>query len=150
MITPAEARLSRDVDAPGRALDATPESAGRAPSRGRRVALLHYWVVHVRGGEAAFFEMARAIPEADLFFLHYRPELIPPDLRHRVAGASFLQHRPFRALPYRALLPLLPRAVDSLDLSDYDLVLSSSAGWTHGARPAPQGTRLTYAQSWPR
>jgi len=114
-----------------------------------RVAVIHYWVVWQRGGEKVAFEIARAFPEADVYFLHYDPAEIPPDIAPRVRGTSFLQHIPARRNTYRAMLPLLPLAADRLKLDGYDLLISSSAGWTHGVN-ASGARHLCYMHSPPR
>lgn len=115
-----------------------------------RVAIVHPWVQHVRGGEKVFFELARAYPEADLFVLHCQAKALPPDIRRRLRGTSFLQRFPFHALPYRALLPLLTTAVESLDLSRYDTIISSASGWTHGVIPGEGAHHVSYVHSPPR
>lgn len=108
-------------------------------------------MVHVRGGEKTFFELARAFPTADLFTLHYRPDALPDDIAGRLKGTSFLQGRPFRQIPYRAHLPLLPWAVESLAaIRGYELVISSSFGWAHGVPLSADARHLCYMYSPPR
>src|SRR5688572_30810590 len=111
---------------------------------GTHMAIVHPWVHHVRGGEKVFFELARAFPHADLYLLHCGREVLPPDIGARLTGTSFLQRFPFRTMPYRSLLPLLPVAVESLDLSGYDLILSSASGWTHGVIPGDNARHVSY------
>ena len=115
----------------------------------RRIAVVHPWVVNVRGGEKVFFEIARALPTADLFVLHCRTERLPSDLRPRLRAVSFLQG-PARVVPYRALLPLLPLAASSLDVRAYDLVVSSSFGWAHGVSVAEDAMHVCYMHAPPR
>lgn len=115
---------------------------------GRRVAIVHPWLVEVRGGEKVFFEMARALPHADLFLLFGRIDRLPSDLRPRLKATTFLQALPKRA--YRASLPLLPLAVESLPLHGYDLVLSSASGWTHGVLLDDGALHVSYVHSPPR
>ena len=115
----------------------------------RRVAIVHPWVVEQRGGERVFFEMARMWPSADLFVLFHRKGAIPGDLSPRL-HTSFLQRLPLPREGYRTTLPLLPRAVESLDLSGYDLVISSSSGWTHGVATGTDAVHVSYIHSPPR
>jgi glycosyltransferase involved in cell wall biosynthesis len=112
--------------------------------------VLHPWALQPRGAERTFFELARALPTADVFFLHYDPRVLPPDIEARVEGASFLHREPWRRLPYRAMLPFLPTAVESLRLTRYDVVVSSSFGWTHGALTGDVATHVSYMHSPPR
>jgi len=116
---------------------------------GRRVAIVHPWVIELRGGERVFFELARMWPEADLYLLFHRDGAIPPDLMPRLR-TSFLQKVRLPRRSYTATLPLLPRAVESFDLSSYDLVVSSSSGWAHGAIAAPGSSHISYMHSPPR
>lgn len=114
------------------------------------VAIVHYWLHHVRGGEKVFFELARAFPEADLYFLHGDPTRLPVDVSTRFRGQTFLGRQLVRRIPYRAMLPLLPAAARSLDLSSYQTVISSSAGWAHGVRTSAGANHVCYMHSPPR
>lgn len=94
-----------------------------------RVALVHYWLLGMRGGEKVLEAMCRAFPEADIFTLFYDPEAVSPLIRSRTVRASFLN--PFRRV-YRSLLPLMPLALEDFDLRSYDLVISSESGPAKG------------------
>ncbi|HLF71279.1 MAG TPA: glycosyltransferase [Dehalococcoidia bacterium] len=115
----------------------------------RRTAVLHPWLVETRGGEKVFFEIARLFPEADLFLLFGRRDAFPADLAPRIR-TTFLSKLPIPRGGYRALLPLLPYAVESIDLSAYDTVISSSSGWTHGALARDGATHVCYMHTPPR
>ena len=69
------------------------------------------------------------LPEADIFTLFYDPDRVSPAIRSHRVQTSFLQ--PFRK-HYRSLLPLMPMALESLDLRGYDLVVSSESGPAKG------------------
>ena len=94
-----------------------------------RVALVHYWLLNCRGGEKVLEAICRLFPEADLFTLFYAPENVSPLIRSRNVRASYLN--PLRKI-YRNLLPLMPMALESFDLRDYDLVISSESGPAKG------------------
>ena len=115
---------------------------------GLRIAVVHPWLVEVRGGEKAFFEMLRAFPGADPFLLFGDLTQVPADLRDRRWRTSLLQPFPRRA--YRATLPLLAAAAESLPVSSYDVVVSSSAGWAHGVRHGQAAVHMAYVHSPPR
>jgi len=85
-------------------------------------------------------EILRLYPDADLFALvDFLPHAERGALHGKRARTSFLQHIPFARSGFRMLLPLFPRAVESLDVSAYDLVISSSHAVAKGARTrAPQ------------
>jgi hypothetical protein len=82
-----------------------------------RCAIVHYWLLGMRGGEKVVEGLARLLPDADIYTLFYDPERVSPLIRSRVVQSSFLN--PFRRV-YRSLLPLMPLALEAFDLRDYD------------------------------
>jgi glycosyltransferase involved in cell wall biosynthesis len=94
-----------------------------------RVAIVHYWLLGMRGGEKVVEALCRLLPEADLFTLFYDPARVSPLIRSRRVTASFLN--PMRRA-YRSLLPLMPVALEHFDLRGYDLVISSESGPAKG------------------
>jgi glycosyltransferase involved in cell wall biosynthesis len=102
-----------------------------------RAAIVHYWLVNMRGGEKVLEALCRLLPDADIFTLYYDPERVSPFLRSRRIHTSFLN--PLRR-HYRALLPLAPMALEHFDLRGYDLVVSSEAGPAKGVLTT-SGTR---------
>lgn len=94
-----------------------------------RSAIVHYWLLGMRGGEAVVEALCRMLPDADIFTLFYQPEMVSPLLRSRRIVTSFLN--PLRN-HYRSLLPLMPMALESFDLRGYDLVVSSESGPAKG------------------
>ena len=97
--------------------------------QGMRVAIIHYWLLGHRGGEKVLESICRIYPEADIFTLFYEPNLVSPLIRSRNVVSSFLN--PLRRF-HRSLLPLMPLAVESFDLRNYDLVISSESGPAKG------------------
>ena len=94
-----------------------------------RVAIIHYWLLGMRGGEKVVEALLRLYPDADLFTLFYEPDKISPLIRSKRVTPSFLNAgRRF----YRSLLPLMPLALEQFDLRDYDLVISSESGPAKG------------------
>jgi glycosyltransferase involved in cell wall biosynthesis len=102
-----------------------------------RVAIVHHWLLNMRGGEKVVESLCRLLPEADVFTLFYEPGKVSAEIRKHNVRSSFLQ--PFRKY-YRALLPLMPMALESLDLRGYDLVISSESGPSKGVL-LPSATR---------
>jgi glycosyltransferase involved in cell wall biosynthesis len=102
-----------------------------------RVAIVHYWLLNQRGGEAVLEALCRMLPGADLFTLFYDPARVSPTIRAQRIRASFLN--PLRRW-YRSLLPLMPLALEQFDLSGYDLVISSESGPAKGVL-VPSGAR---------
>src|SRR4051794_5907089 len=100
--------------------------------RPRRVALVHDFLLDVRGAERVFAAICDMYPQADLFTAVYDEAGTDGRFGHRRVNTSFLQRLRPTARTFRALLPLYPYAMESLDLSGYDLVISSSSAWAHG------------------
>ncbi|HLJ14508.1 MAG TPA: glycosyltransferase [Bryobacteraceae bacterium] len=94
-----------------------------------RAAIVHYWLLNMRGGEKVVEALCRLLPGADIFTLFYDADRVSPAIREHRVQASFLQ--PFRK-HYRSLLPLMPMALENLDLRGYDLVVSSESGPAKG------------------
>jgi glycosyltransferase involved in cell wall biosynthesis len=94
-----------------------------------RAAIVHYWLMNMRGGEKVVEALCRLLPDADIFTLFYDPDRVSPVIRSHRVHASWLQ--PFRK-HHRSLLPLMPMALESFDLRGYDLVASSESGPAKG------------------
>jgi glycosyltransferase involved in cell wall biosynthesis len=92
-----------------------------------RVAIVFEWFQRFGGVERVVAEMREAFPSADLFALVHDPEsLVGTPLEGAPVRTSFIQLLPWAKERYRFYLPLMPIAVEQLDLRPYDIVLSSS------------------------
>ncbi len=109
-----------------------------------RVALVHDFLLDLRGAERVFSTLCEIWPEADIFTPVYDERGTEGRFAHRTIKTSYLQRLRPTARNFRALLPLYPLAVESFDLSDYDLVVSSSSAWAHGVIPAPGAVHVCY------
>lgn len=109
-----------------------------------RSAIVHYWLLNMRGGERVVEALCRLLPEADLFTLFYDPDRVSPVIRSHVVKTSFLN--PFRRY-YRSLLPLCPVALEHLDLRGYDLVISSESGPAKGVLTSSHTRHVCYCHS---
>ena len=91
-----------------------------------KVALVHDWLTGMRGGENVLEVFCELFPDADIYtLLHVKGALSETIERHHIT-TSFLQKFPAAEKKYRWFLPLMPKAIESLKLEGYDLVLSSS------------------------
>jgi glycosyltransferase involved in cell wall biosynthesis len=104
-----------------------PETSPPAP----RVALVHDFLLDVRGAERVFTELCNMWPRAPIYTAVYDEQGTEGRFAGRTVHSSFLQRLRPSARTFRALLPLYPAAIESFDLSDYDLVVSSSSAWAH-------------------
>ena len=109
-----------------------------------RTAIVHYWLLGMRGGEAVVEALCRLLPDADIFTLFYRPDAVSPFLRSRRIVTSFLD--PFRN-HHRSLLPLMPMALESFDLRGYDLIVSSESGPAKGVIVPSTARHVCYCHS---
>ncbi len=101
-----------------------------------RVALVHDWLVRMRGGERCLEALLGVYPEADVFTLLHVPGAVSPVIERRLKATSFVNRLPAVRRVYPYYLPLFPRAIEQFDLSDYDLVISVSHCVAKGARAA--------------
>jgi glycosyltransferase involved in cell wall biosynthesis len=111
------------------------------------VALVHDFLLDVRGAERVFLEMTRMWPEADIFTAVYDEEGTEGRLGGRNVYSSFLQRFRPSARNFRMLLPLYPAAIESFDLSGYDLVVSSSSAWAHAVLCDEETVHVSYCHN---
>src|SRR6201999_2113180 len=97
-----------------------------------RVALIHDFLLDLRGAERVFAAICDAYPEADVYTAVYDPTGTEGRFAARSPRTSFPQKPHPTPRPLRPLLPVYPLAIESLDLRGYDLVISSSSAWAHG------------------
>jgi len=114
---------------------------------GGRVALVHDWLTGMRGGERVLEMLAEMFPEAHLFTLFHLRGSASPRLEALPETTSFLQRFPFLRRAYRYYLPLFPRAAESLDLTGYDLVISSSHCVAKGVRRRRGALHVCYCHT---
>jgi glycosyltransferase involved in cell wall biosynthesis len=96
------------------------------------VALVHDFLLDVRGAERVFLELCALYPQAEIYTAVYDETGTEGRFAGRTIHSSFLQRLRPSARTFRALLPLYPAAIESFDFSGYDLVISSSSAWAHG------------------
>ena len=109
-----------------------------------RVAIVHYWLLGMRGGEKVVEALCRIYPGADIFTLFYHPSHVSETIRSHCIRVSRLNAgRRF----YRSLLPLCPMALESFDLREYDLVISSESGPAKGVITRSDTCHLCYCHT---
>jgi glycosyltransferase involved in cell wall biosynthesis len=108
-----------------------------------RVALVHDWLTGYRGGEKVLRIFAELLPQAELYTLFHVPGSSHPAIERLTVHASWMNRLPASQRYYRWLLPLFPAWADRLDLSGYDLVISTSHCVAKGVR-APRGVHVCY------
>jgi glycosyltransferase involved in cell wall biosynthesis len=109
-----------------------------------RCAIVHYWLLGMRGGEKVVEALCRILPQPDIFTLFYDPDRVSPFLRSHTISASFLN--PLRR-HYQSLLPVMPMALERFDLRGYDLVISSESGPAKGVLTSSHTRHVCYCHS---
>jgi glycosyltransferase involved in cell wall biosynthesis len=113
-----------------------------------RVAVVHDWLYTIGGAERVLAEILRCYPKADVFTLF---DVLSPLDRARLGiekvHTSFLQSMPLIRSHHRMFLPLMPFAIEQFDLSNYDLVISSSYAVAKGILTGPDQVHVSYIHS---
>lgn len=122
-------------------MDATPATEDL------RVALVHDFLLDLRGAERVFLQLCAMFPQADIFTAVYDPVGTQGRFEHRNVITSGLQKLRPTARNFRPLLPFYPAAIESLDLRGYNLVISSSSAWAHGVIPDENAVHVCYCHN---
>lgn len=110
-----------------------------------KVALVHDWLVTYRGGEKVLAALLPLLPNAPIHTLFYDEKAMPTEITRRdVRPHPFLRHV---TRARKALLPLLPRAIESIDLREFDLVVSTSSCVAKGAITRRDAKHICYIHS---
>jgi glycosyltransferase involved in cell wall biosynthesis len=114
-----------------------------------KIAIVHDWLTTNAGAEKVLKSIIDIYPQADIFSLvdfldaQQRVEI----LNNKETTTSFIQNLPFAKKHFRNYLPLFPKAIMSLDLSDYDLIISSSWAVAKGINKNSNQTHICYCHT---
>ncbi len=112
-----------------------------------KIALVHDHLVQDGGAEKVLLVLQEMFPDAPTFTLLYDAAQVSPEFAGRDIRTSFLQRMPFGLKKYQWLLPLMPAATESHDLSGFDLVISSSSAFAKGVITRPETLHLCYCHT---
>lgn len=113
-----------------------------------KIAVVHDWLVVYGGAEKVLEQILNIYPEADLFALvDFLDEDKRDFIKHKKVTTSFIQYLPKAKTKYRNYLPLMPLAIEQLDLSKYDLIISSSYCVAKGIITNPNQVHISYVHS---
>ena len=112
-----------------------------------KIAIVHYWLVNMRGGEKVLEALLELFPDADIFTHVYNPKTISPLINSHKVITSHIQKMPLAKKLYQLYMPLMPKALMEFNLQQYDLVISSEAGPAKGVVPNPNAYHLCYCHS---
>jgi glycosyltransferase involved in cell wall biosynthesis len=112
------------------------------------VALVHEWLVTRAGSEQVVEALLAEYPQADLFSLvEFLPEALRSMIHHKPVTTSFIQHLPFARSQFRQYLLLMPLAIEQLDVTDYDIVISSSHAVAKGILTRADQLHISYVHT---
>jgi glycosyltransferase involved in cell wall biosynthesis len=112
-----------------------------------KVAIVHYWLMSMRGGEKVLEQLCIAYPQADIFTLVCRPDRISSTIKQHKITTSFIQRIPGGVSFYQSLLPLMPLAVEQFDLTGYDLILSQETNVSKGPVTTYKSLHINYCHT---
>jgi len=110
---------------------------------------MHEWFTALAGSEKVVEQFCEIYPQADLFAVYADPTVVQQTdyLRDRNLTTTFIQNLPRASKSYRSYLPLMPLAVEQLDMSSYDVVISSSHAVAKGVLTGPDQLHISYVHS---
>jgi glycosyltransferase involved in cell wall biosynthesis len=112
-----------------------------------KVALVHDWLVSRGGGERVLYDFHQMFPEAPIYTLVYDEEKAPEWTRECDVRTTYLQKWPGAKSHHKLLLSFMPKAWEALDLTEFDLVLSSCTSCCKGVITRPNAVHVCYCNS---
>jgi glycosyltransferase involved in cell wall biosynthesis len=112
-----------------------------------KVAIIHYWLVGMRGGEKVIEALCEMYPQADIFTHVYVPEMVSDRINRHKIIPTFINSLPRASKMYKNYLPLMPLALEQLDLRGYDLVISSESGPAKGIIAPARALHVCYCHT---
>lgn len=109
-----------------------------------KIAIIHDWIMAMRGGEKCLEVFCELFPEATLFTLVHNEGVASEMIQNMDIKTSFIQNLPRVTSLYRNYLPLFPKAIESFDLSGYDFILSSSHCVAKGVKVSKGAMHICY------
>lgn len=112
-----------------------------------KVAIVHDWLTIYGGAESIIRILHELFPEAPIYTSVYDADNMPEDFRKMDIRPSFLQKMPLAKKKYTSYLQLMPKAFESFDLSEYDLVISSSTCCSKGVKTRDDALHICYCNT---
>ncbi len=112
-----------------------------------KIALVHDYLIRFGGAERVFLNLQKIFPQAEIYTLLYNKEKMGKYFPKTKIHTSFLQNFPLSQKYHRILAPLMPAAVESLDLRNFDLVISSSSAFIKGLILRPKTIHICYCHN---
>ena len=112
-----------------------------------KVALVHDYLNQMGGAERVVMAFHQIFPDAPIYTSIYDPQRVDPAFQEMDIRTSFMQKFPLVTRHHQPYLPFYPFAMESLDLRDYELVLSSSSAFGKGVITGPRTMHICYCHT---
>lgn len=112
-----------------------------------KVALVHDWLVSKGGAENVLFDLHCLFPNAPIYTLVYDKASAPEWTLSCDIRTTYIQKIPYGKKLYKKMLSLMPKAWESLDLTEYDLIISSSSSCAKGVITSPNSVHICYCHT---
>lgn len=112
-----------------------------------RVAIIHFWLTGMRGGERIVESLCRLFPQADIYTHVVRREVLSKPIRSHPIHTTFIQKFPGRVHRYQNYLPLMSLVLEQFDLRGYNLAISSEFGPAKGVIARADTMHICYCHS---
>lgn len=137
------------IGLPPWSLDLQAPSVSRSSVPAKRIALVHDWCPDFRGGERVLSQFCQMMPGAEVYTLF---DFLPDDIKRRhfpgvEFSTSIANRLPMIEKYYRALFFLCPFLVEQFDVTEHDMVISSSAAFSRGVLTRPDQPHMCYVLS---
>ncbi|HEX2325792.1 MAG TPA: glycosyltransferase family 4 protein, partial [Chloroflexota bacterium] len=109
-----------------------------------KLAIVHDYLNQMGGAERVLLTLHEIFPQAPIYTSIYAPELVDPGFQQMDVRTTFMQRLPLVHHHHRSFLPLFPFAFESIDLREYDVVLSMSSGWAKNVLTRPDTCHICY------
>ena len=112
-----------------------------------KVAIVHDWLVDYAGADRVIDQMHQIYPQAPIYTLVYNAKKMPKWFRTYDIRTTFMQKIPFASRLYKTMLTMMPRAFESLDLTEFDLIISSCSSCSKGVITRPDALHICYCHT---
>ncbi len=121
--------------------------AAHINSSAKKTALLHYWLIRMRGGEFVLDRLCRMFPDADIYTHACLPEKLSEEIQAHPIRESLIASMPFGRSHCQKYLPLMPYAQKKWDFSGYEQIISSESGPVKGIVKPPGCRHICYCHT---
>ncbi|SFK08210.1 Glycosyltransferase involved in cell wall bisynthesis [Desulfomicrobium apsheronum] len=113
-----------------------------------KIAIIHDWLIYIAGAENVLAQILKIFPNSDLFsVINHLSKEDKKVLYDKNTKNTFIQNFPFSKKLYQKYLPFMPFAIEQLDVSSYDLIISSSYAVAKGVITGPNQLHICYCHT---